>query len=67
VKVDTVLTPTGAAPALGPAGLQDASQLQAARPAAQVDILLDVQALQVGLRANAAWALGFDTQGKLLS
>jgi multiple sugar transport system ATP-binding protein len=23
--------------------------------------------LQVGLRANAAWALGFDTQGKLLS
>jgi hypothetical protein len=51
VKVDAVLTPTGAAPALGPAGLQEASQLQAARSAAQVDMLLDVQALQVGLRA----------------
>jgi peptide/nickel transport system ATP-binding protein len=51
VNVDAVLTPTGAAPALGPAGLHDASQLQAARSAAQVDTLLDVQALQVGLRA----------------
>ena len=51
MKVDAVLTPTSAAPALGPAGLQDASQLQAARSAAQVDMLLDVQALQVGLRA----------------
>jgi len=51
VKVEAVLTPTGAAPTAGLARTEDGVTLQADRPAEPVDALLDVQALQVGLRA----------------
>jgi oligopeptide/dipeptide ABC transporter ATP-binding protein len=51
VNVEAVLTPTGAAPTAGLARTEDGVTLQADRPAEPVDALLDVQALQVGLRA----------------